>query len=305
MVGAMSTVTQEPVTNLPRFDSCEIERQIARCGRLPSLSSINQALNKALSGDDNFGSEVPDLIRRDPSLTARLLRLVNSVYFGLPSRVERIEEAVLYLGVRQIRQLSLVTPVISDFQKLSGDTPFRWREFWRHCLGTALIAAELSAETQSDNDELEYICGLVHDVGKIVMASVFPDHFVEIHSRSLECSVPLVELEREILGIDHAEIGARYLAGQQLPTAIIEATRFHHDPESAGEYARQAAAVGLADLCIRAAGLGFSGNVEEVTPDEWRESVCWEQLPLANKAQTISRVAERLRRLNAVLDCAV
>jgi len=301
---ATSLVMNEAVAELPRYDCDAIERRIARCGRLPSLHSINSALKELLAGDDNFGAEVPELIRRDPSLTARLLRLVNSVYFGLPSRVDRIEEAVLYLGVRQIRQLALVTPVIADFQKLSGDTPFRWRQFWRHCLGAALIATDLAGH-DDENDELEYVCGLVHDVGKIVMAAEFPDHFVEIHRAAANGQGSLIELERGILGMDHAELGGRYLVRQQLHESIVQATRHHHAPEAAGEHAGVAAIVSLADLCIRSAGMGFSGNVEEVPPDAWRESPCWDLLPVDDRKRAMAQVAERLGRLNAVLDCAV
>ena len=305
MVMAMLSAADETVSELPRYEEFAIDRRIAQCGRLPSLGSINQALNKLLSSDGNFGGEVSDVIRRDPSLTARLLRLVNSVYFGLPSRVERIEEAVLYLGVRQIRQLALVTPVIADFEKLTADTPFRWRDFWHHCLGTAILAGDLARNPEAEDDELEYVCGLVHDVGKIVMASTFPDHFVEIHRRAAEGEVALMQLENEILGMDHAELGARYLEAQQLPEEIIEATRHHHQPAEAGENAHRAAAVALADLCIRSADLGFSGNLEEVEPDAWRESPDWEALAAPDKAAVMSRIAERLGRLRAIVECAI
>jgi len=309
MLQSMLVETYQGVSDLPRFEVDAIDARLSDCARLPSLCSINSALNELLSKDDSFGTQISEIIRRDPSLTARLLRLVNSVYFGLPSRVERIEEAVLYLGVRQIRQLALVTPVIADFQKLSGDTPFRWRDFWRHCLGTALLAGELASNVENDGDELDYICGLVHDVGKIVMASIFPDHFVEIHHQAMEQRSSLVQIERDILGMDHAELGARYLAGQQLPEPLVEATRFHHAPEQARDYAPQAATVALADLCIRSAGLGFSGNQEEVSPESWRESPFWNLVSPpdspADKGQLMSRVAERLARLNAVLNCLV
>lgn len=301
----MLSAADETVSELPRFEGFAIDRRIAQCGRLPSLGSINQALNKLLSNDDNFGAEVSDVIRRDPSLTARLLRLVNSVYFGLPSRVERIEEAVLYLGVRQIRQLALVTPIIADFQNLTAETPFRWRDFWHHCLGTAILAGDLAQNPDAESDELEYICGLVHDVGKIVMASTFPDHFVEIHRRAAEAEGSLLDLEDEVLGMNHAELGARYLEAQQLPEEIIEATRFHHNPADGGEHAHRAAAVSLADLCIRAADLGFSGNLEAVAPEAWRESPDWELLATSDKAAAMSRIAERLGRLRAIVECAI
>ena len=102
-------------------------------------------VRELLNADQRYTSQVAEIIRRDPSLTARLLRLVNSVYYGLSSPVNSIEEAVFYLGVRQIRQLVMVTPVIEDFTRLAGQTDFPWREFWQHCIGTAILAREVLA----------------------------------------------------------------------------------------------------------------------------------------------------------------
>src|SRR5260221_11383841 len=95
-----------------------IDGGVMGCARLPSLRSIESALRELLNSDHRNTHQISEVIRRDPSLTARLLQLVNSVYYGLATPINNIEEAVFYLGVRQIRQLAMVTPVIEDFQKL-------------------------------------------------------------------------------------------------------------------------------------------------------------------------------------------
>ena len=172
--------------------------------------------------ENRYTEQIGDVIRRDPSLTARLLRLVNSVYYGLATPVSSIEEAVFYLGIRQIRQLTLVTPVIEDFQKLANQCAFPWREFWQHCIGTALLTHEMVSSTQPVQDDTDYIAGLVHDVGKIVMAWAFPDHFTEIHHAALPGTRDLREIESEILGIDHAELGAQYLERHRMSELLIQ-----------------------------------------------------------------------------------
>src|ERR1044071_5457774 len=189
-----------------KLDLKEIESQLALCPSLPSLGSINKALQGLLHAEQRFSAQISEIIRRDPSLTSRLLRLVNSVYYGLTTPVNSIEEAVFYLGVRQIRQLTMVTPIIEDFQRLSKQCAFPWREFWQHCIGTAILTREVASIVQSPPDESDYIAGLVHDVGKIVMAWTFPDHFAEIHRQAAERGRELTEIEKEILGIDHAEL---------------------------------------------------------------------------------------------------
>jgi len=193
------------------------------------------------------------------------LRLVNSVYYGLTTPVNSIEEAVFYLGVRQIRQLAMVTPIIEDFQRLTKQCAFPWREFWQHCIGTAILTREVTTAVQFASDESDYVAGLVHDVGKIVMAWTFPDHFTEIHRLAGQGTRDLTEIEAETLGIDHAELGALYLERHRLPEIMVKAARFHHHPERADDYAPTIAAVQIADLLLRSEKIGFSGNCVPVT----------------------------------------
>ena len=168
-------------SNLKRLGLGEIQSRLGRCPSLPSLSSINKSLLDLVLNEQRYSVQIGEIISRDPSLTSRLLRLVNSVYYGLSSPVTTIEDAVFYLGIRQIRQLVLVTPVIEDFQKLTLQCAFPWREFWQHCIGTGILTHEIACQAQAIPEESDYIAGLVHDVGKIVMAWAFPDHFAEIH----------------------------------------------------------------------------------------------------------------------------
>jgi len=290
---------------LPRLDSNQIERRLAACPRLPSLGSINDVLRELLDAEQCYTSQVADVIRRDPSMTTRLLRLVNSVYYGLSVPVSSIEEAVFYLGVRQIRRLAIVTPVIEDLQKLAGRTGFPWREFWRHCIATAIMTRETLGDVQQGSDEVDYVAGLLHDVGKIVMVAAFPDYFERIQERLREEKAGLLAMEAEILGIDHCELGARYIREHKLPAATIQAVRFHHNPGAAAAEARLVAAVQVADLFVRHAGIGNSGNPEEVSAEGWVAAEGWNVLfPEAAEERTIARanMERSLERLSTILE---
>lgn len=256
----------------------EIQSQLARCPSLPSLGSINKALHGLLLTDQRYTAQIAEIIRCDPSLTSRLLRLVNSVYYGLGTPVNTIEEAVFYLGVRQIRQLAMVTPVIEDFQRLTRQCAFPWREFWQHCIGTAILTREVAASTNTQTDDSVYVAGLVHDVGKIVMAWTFPDHFAEIHRQALPGTRDLVEIENEVLGIDHSELGALYLERHHLPELMINSARYHHQPEKARHSPQVIAAVQIADLLLRSGKMGCSGNYVEVTRDQCFTAPGWKVL---------------------------
>ena len=268
-------VLAEPAVVRP-CDHATILEKVKNCPRLPSLRSIETALRELLHADNRFTTQISEVIRRDPSLTARLLRLVNSVYYGLTTPVNSIEEAVFYLGVRQIRQLAVVTPVIEDFQKLAGSTAFQWREFWQHCIATAILTRELTSSMMRLEDESDYVAGLVHDVGRIVMASAFPRHFNAIfQEEDGEEDAGILERERRILGVDHTELGAIYLSQHQLPGVLAEVARHHHSPERAEKSRDLAAAVHIADLLARYARIGSSGNRATVEDESWLHTEAW------------------------------
>lgn len=302
----MSSDLATPPPSLPRCDAAQIEARVRNCPRLPSLGSVNNALRELLNADQRYTSQIAEIIRRDPSLTARLLRLVNSVYFGFTTPINSIEEAVFFLGVRQIRQLAMMTPIIEDFQKLTGRVPFEWRGFWQHCIGTAILTREVTSAFEVPSDESDYVAGLVHDVGKIVMASAFPDHFAAIQLCHKETLRDLTEIEMEILGVDHSELGALYLSSHRLPEMMVDAARFHHRPHAAPRNARVIAAVQIADLLIRHAHIGNSGDQREVTSDAWENASGWailcNQRSGEEKAIAEASLLRSLERLASILD---
>ena len=291
---------------LERMDGKAINNRLALCPSLPSLSSINKALQGLLQAEQRYSAHISEIVRRDPSLTSRLLRLVNSVYYGLATPVNSIEEAVFYLGVRQIRQLTTVTPIIEDFQKLSHQCAFPWRDFWQHCIGTAILTREVVSMVQTPPDESDYVAGLVHDMGKIIMAWSFPDHFSENHRQAEFGKRDLVEIENDVLGIDHAELGALYLERHRMPELMVKAVRFHHSPEKTTDNQLIIASVQIADLLMRNAQIGCSGNYMEVTHDHCLQATGWRILfpNMQDAEQTIARASLRrsLEQLPHVLE---
>ncbi len=289
-----------------RLNLSEIQTQLARCPSLPSLGSINKALQGLLVTESRYTAQIAEIIRRDPSLTSRLLRLVNSVYYGLNTPINSIEEAVFYLGVRQIRQLAMVTPVIEDFQRLTRQCAFPWREFWQHCIGTAIMTREVTSNVPGPTEDTDYVAGLVHDIGKIVMAWTFPDHFSEIHRLAQAGTRPISEIEEEILGIHHSELGALYLERHRLPELMIYSARYHHCPEKAPQFRHVITAVQVADLLLRSEGIGNSGDYVPVTREQCFSAPVWNLLlantPAAEHTLTKAAISRTLEQIPHMLD---
>lgn len=295
-----------PVTRC--FPEDEIRRRIDRCPKLASLQSVNRALRELVHSEQSLNSQIAEVIRRDPSLSARLLRMVNSVYFGLSTRVNNIEEAVFFLGLRQIRELSMATPVIEELEQLQQNTApsLPWKDLWSHSIGTAILTREILASTPLQiDDDTDYLIGLLHNVGKIVMAYAFPDELRTLMATPAADAADICRLERELIGWDHGKIGAHYLARHQLSEEIVFAVRYHNEPDHAPRHRLFAAAVQVADHLVRHAGI--IGNFEQIEPvaaDAWLTLPGWDILYGADTPESMlarASVANSLQRLPSML----
>ncbi len=276
-----STAAAPAFASVSPYSQSEIRRRIDACPKLASLQSINRALAGLVNSEQSFNSQIAEIIRRDPSLTARLLRMVNSVYFGLSAKVNNIEEAVLYLGLRQIRELSMATPVIEELERIGGACgKLPWRELWKHSIGTAIMTREILATTTLlIDDDTDYIVGLLHNVGKVIMATQFPDEFARIVAGRYRSPEEVCAMERALIGWDHAQIGSYYLERHQLADEIVEAVRYHVAPDQAERDPFYAAAVQVADMLVR--HVGVPGGFEQVPtadPDTWSQTPGWKIL---------------------------
>lgn len=304
----MPEISQSPDAPAPpRHTDQDIMRRIDACPKLASLQSINRALAGLVRSEQSITGQIAEIIRRDPSLTARLLRMVNSVYFGLSAKVNNIEEAVFYLGLRQIRELSMATPVIEDLEKINrSELRLPWRELWRHSIGSAIMTREILATTSHHvDDDTDYIVGLLHNVGKVILASAFPAEFGQIVAEAHPDTGSVCRRERELIGWDHARVGGYYLTRHQIAPEIADAVLYHNDPSASPDNAYLAAAVQVADQLVRRAGIpgGFE-NVPPLGDDAWTALPGWQILHGADeRAAQLAKasLSNRVQRLPAQL----
>ncbi len=265
-------------SSAPSASDFGVIEKINNCPRVPSLESINQTLGALVNSENSFMAQIAEVISRDPSLTSRLLNLVNSVFFGLSYNqpVKSIEEAAFYVGLRQLEELITSTPVIEDFEDQFADIDINWKQFWRHSIGTAILTREVLASANVTwEDESDYIAGLVHNIGKIVMALAFVDEFKFIAKKSVDTTFDVCRLEQSVLCWDHARIGAYYLWQYHLAPEVIESVQYHNDPKGAQQFPELAAAVQIADHMARSAGIDSIEKTAYVMPDSWPELDGW------------------------------
>lgn len=227
---------------------------VARVEILPSLPSLYTDIIRCLQSEDVSMEEVGAIIAKDISMTAKVLKLVNSAFFGLGRRISSPTEAVAYLGADTLKALVLSTNVFSQFQsvRLEG---FSVEALWQHSLRVG-VAAKVIAKLEDAPHNLvdeSFVAGMLHDTGKLVLAANFPDQyaaalrFIDAHDPS-EC-----EAEKEVLGCSHAEIGGYLLGLWGLPVPVVEAITLHHAPsQSPGRTFSALTATHVANALVRA-----------------------------------------------------
>lgn len=304
---APTSTSPEPITRVTPWSDDEIKRRVAACPKLASLQSINRELQELVRSDRSVIAHIAEVIRRDPSLSARLLRMVNSVYFGLSTHVNNIEEAVFFLGLRQVRELAMATPVLEEMERFQTHRALPWKDLWTHSIATAMMTRDiLSATALHIDDDTDYLVGLLHNVGKIIMAYSFPDELQVIMSTPASTPAHVCARERELVGWDHGQLGAYFLSKHSVSEEIVTAVRYHNAPEMAPTHQLFAAAVQVADYVVRNANI--TGGFERVDPipdDAWTHLTGWQILFGTEETEAMlarAAIGNSLRRLPTMLE---
>lgn len=205
-----------------------IRKAVGTIGRLPSAPKVYAAVTRALEDPDSSLKDIAQLIEKDMAISAKVLQLVNSAFFGLPQRVGSVQQALSYLGANMIRRVLLSVETFSMFEGAKVPGSFSLEQLQQHANAVATVASKLVTGEPRSGDA--FMAGTLHDVGKLILAVHVPEHFKRAMTLAAERKIPLFEAETELFGVTHAEVGAYLLGIWGLPYAIVEAVAHHHAP---------------------------------------------------------------------------
>jgi HD-like signal output (HDOD) protein len=224
-----------------------------------------------LTSDINANpKELVEVIEHDPVLLLKLLRMVNSPYFGLSQKITSVNHAVLYIGINTVKNLALSAAAIGALPK-TNEAGFDLNAFLTHSLATGTISRLFAKKMKvAEKDTFDYfLSGLLHDFGKIVFAHFMPQEFKKALLLAGEKKMPLYEAENEIFRIDHAQVGSLLGEKWQLPPNLIESLKGHHIQDNESGLSRITLIVSAADQITKELNIGNSGsNIIEKLPDE-------------------------------------
>ncbi len=260
-----------------KFDISEIgglsglELLISDVNKLISLPDIYYRLESAIESPSSTVDDFAKLLGSDPDLCARLLSLANSAFYSFPAKIESIDRAVSTIGLRQIRELVLVTSVMKMFTGI----PIRavsMNSFWEHSVAVGAFAKSIAKYAGLPQSERYYITGLLHDIGRLVLYIKLPELMRDLLRQSEAEQQKLYNLEQHYLSYTHAEVGGRLLERWKVPQSIFEPVQYHHRPGEAEEFVHMASATQIADVWVNKHQVGTSGEkgVPEIDQEAMR-----------------------------------
>ena len=263
---------------------------VNRCSQLPSVPALYSEIIEVLQDPSADVDTVGNIVVKDVAMTAKILKLVNSAFFGLGNEISSPSEAVTYLGTDTIKSLILVTHAFSnaDDIKLNG---FSINLLWEHSMETSNAAKAAAFCEGADRKLIDeaFVAGLLHDVGKLVFAMNMPQEYQQALDLAREKKLTIAAAERQVFGADHADVGGYLLGLWGLPVPVVEAIALHHRPDStmlksfspltavhAGNVIVSGKHLSVSDIPISQvdngylAELGLSGRMK-VWTESWRE----------------------------------
>lgn len=234
-----------------------LEKIIRRVKDLPSLPNITNEIMRLTEDPDSTVHDIEAVIMKDQSLTARVLRLANSAYYGYPRRISTISEASVLLGFQAIRSITLTASVGGMLTKEVPGYGLEENELWRQSQSCAIISRHIARKVRFSKIDQAYVAGLLRDIGKVIVSYYLTDHFKQIMEMVEKEGISFLKAEENVLGFHHGQVGARIAQKWNLPDDLVEAIAYHHSPEKATINPRLTSIVHIADAVVMMMGIGL------------------------------------------------
>ena len=231
----------------------EFRAALRQTKNLPTLPGIVAKLTKMADDPDTTTEQMGKVISQDYILAAKLLKLVNSAFYGFPQRISSISSAIILLGFNVVKSLIISASIFEVMEDQDV-------ELWQHSLGCAVVCNVIANRIGVKDPEEVSTAGLIHDIGKVAIKMELPNEYEMINRLVRERRMTMRQAEIEVLGLDHAEAGGWLAKGWNLPKKLIEPVSCHHDPRKAPSEQLVSSIIHFSDIVIRGMGYGHAGD---------------------------------------------
>ena len=240
----------------------EILKKLDTIKDIPTLPTIVFELNELLQDPNTPITDISDIIEKDQAMSLRVLKLVNSAFYGIHKEVNDIGNAIVLLGFNTVRNAIVSLGVINSFLGIKALEGFDIRDFWKHSLAVAVVSKGLAEKTKIATPDSCFVGGLLHDIGKVILAQYFQDLFEKVWNVAKRENISFYEAEMKEISIDHAIIGAHLATNWELPESFIDVIRWHHDVRNDTESKKMILIIYLSDIIVNSYNADPDGNID-------------------------------------------
>jgi HD-like signal output (HDOD) protein len=241
------------------------EKILASVQAFPAMSPSATKLLRLMGEENSDAGDIEDTVRYDPGLSANVLRVANSAYFGTPGHIASIQQAVVRLGWKHMKQLVIAAAVNGLMSQQVAGYDLAAGELWRHALASTVATDVLARKHDIPAPDELFTASLLHDAGKLILGQYIAPHLDEINEL-IEKGYPFDAAERELLGTDHAEIGASIMSDWNFPKTLVDAVRWHHEPEKHKGDNMVVDLIHLGDISCMHLGIGVGSDGTSYEP---------------------------------------
>jgi putative nucleotidyltransferase with HDIG domain len=263
------------------IDKAAFRERVERISNLPTLPNLLEKFNEMIQDPsvsmDTLGRE----LSKDQVITSKLLKLVNSAFYGFPGRISTLTHALVLLGYDALKGLIITSSI---FENLSPDA----YPLWRHSIAVSLASRTIATKLSLQDREEYAVAGLLHDIGKVILHIEAPQEYGAVINHAHTSGQSLWMAESEILGFNHATIGLWICKEWTLPAKLATPIGYHHIPSDATEHTKRVAVVSLADIMVR----GMGSGAEDDLPLEPADPFIAKQIPLTT--QLLEELVEKI-----------
>jgi len=234
---------------------------------IPTLPIVYQQLFSKMSNPNVSVPQLAEIVSKDQSLATKILKLVNSAFYGYKKEITTISRAMVILGFRTVRNAALAISVFDYVAGMSDNPNFQIEEFWKHSLCTASAAKVVGSHVGIKQQEETFVCGLLHDVGKLIMKKYFEEDFDEVCDYAVLKDMSWSAAEEELLSVSHCSVAKAVLRSWNFPPNLIEAVQFHHSMSSGSSYPDMVALINVCNRLSYELGMGSPASLKPADCD--------------------------------------
>lgn len=249
----MSHISSAPVSNAANNNLDQL------ASTAPSLPVVVEKLQRELGNIHSSPTSLEAIIKLDTALVVRLLKLSNSAFYGFPFKIATVPQALMMIGLSELRTLSLACALAKMFAGISSSL-VDMESFWRHSVACGICAKEIAIRQQEPNPDQFFIAGLIHDFGRLILFKNLADKTLKALSMAAEKKISIIQAETLTFSFNHADLADRILKNWKFPESLTETVKSHHHPQTSSRYFKQQMIIHVADVIVDAMGVGSSGE---------------------------------------------